>query len=137
MASRLSALGPVAAAIVLSVGGLTACGGNDTPAVCSDVQALKSSVAKVSDLTLDQGALQTLQSDLAAVQSNLTKLKESAASQYSDEVDAVDHDTAALRTKLQAAVDAPSAETIAPVASAVRTLGTSLTALKDAVASTC
>jgi hypothetical protein len=137
MASRLRALGPVAAVIVITATGLTACGGNDTPAVCADVQALKSSVAKVADVKLDQGALETLRTDLAAVQSDLTELKSSAASQYSGEVDAVDQDTASLRTKLQAAVDAPSAQTVSAVGAAVRALGTSLTALKDAVASTC
>lgn len=53
---------------VLTVAG---CGEDEPPAVCSAVDALKASVADVTTVDLDQGALAELQDNLTLVQSDL------------------------------------------------------------------
>jgi hypothetical protein len=128
------------ASALLASAALVACGGEDAPSpppICSSVAALKSSVADLKNVELTQGALATLQKKLTKVQSDVSNLKDDAKSEYATEVDAVEQAAASVSTTLEAAIAAPSASTLAAVRTAVRSLGTSLTALQDAVKSTC
>jgi hypothetical protein len=105
---------------------VTGCGGEDKPAICSDVDALKSSVSALTDIELDQGALSELQ-----------KVKSEAQAEFSTEIDAVDTATTAVKDSLDAAVASPSAPTIAAVGVALSQLKTALANLQSAVESTC
>lgn len=116
---------------------LTGCGGKDKPAVCSDVDALKSSISGLTDVKLEQGALATLQSKLTQVQDDYAKLKSDAKTQFSSELSAVDSAAGSLKSGLQTASANPSAASIAALAPLVQALASALSNLQSAVESTC
>ena len=108
-----------------------------TPAVCSSVDALQSSVEAVTGAKVQRGALDTLQKDLAKVKSDLSTVVKDAKREYADEVDTVEEAMSDLGTSLDAAVSKPTAPNIAAVGAASQAVGTSISALVDAVDSTC
>jgi ABC-type glycerol-3-phosphate transport system substrate-binding protein len=130
-----------AGALVVLVATLAGCGSgsgeDDTPAVCSSVDALRSSVTALTDVKVEKGALDTLQKDADEVRSNLSTVVKDATREYADEVDTVEEAVSDLGTSLDAAVSGPTAPNIAAVGAASKALGTSITALVDAVDSTC
>jgi hypothetical protein len=113
------------------------CGGSSTPAICSDVDSLKSSVTDLANVKLELGALATLQTDLAKVQTDLSKVKSEAKTQYAAEISSIEQAAGSLSTSVEAAAATPSARSLAAVATDVKTLGASLATLQDAVSSTC
>jgi ribosomal protein S20 len=135
-------LRPCAAALVVLVVTLSGCGAGEddtpaTPAVCSSVDALRSSVAAVTDVQVERGALDALQKALDEVRSDLSTVVKDAEREYADEVDTVEEAMSDVGKSLDAAVSAPTAANVAAVGAASRALGTSLSALVDAVDSTC
>ena len=109
----------------------------ETPAVCSSVDSLSSSAGELMKIQVEKGAMVTLQDGLTKVQADVTRVVSDAKSEYANEVDAVEAATATVAASLKAATTTPSAQTLITVRTAVQTLGTSLTALNDAVKSTC
>lgn len=116
---------------------VTACGGNDKPAVCSDVDALQSSVSALKDIKLEQGALSTMKTKLTTVQDDYTQLKTDAKSQFSSELSAVDSAATSLQSSLQTASADTSAANLAAVGTSLASLTTALSNLQSAVKSTC
>lgn len=90
------------------------CGGKDTPAICSDVEALKGSVADVTNVSLDKNSLATPLGDLTQVQSDLSKVKSAAKAPYATEIAALDQATSSVSSSLSAATASPSAQTWGP-----------------------
>ena len=132
-----------AGALVVLVATLAACGSgsgsgeDDTPAVCSSVDALQSSVAALTEVQVGRGALDTLQKDFDKVRTDLSTVVKDAKREYADEVDTVEEAMSDLGKSLDAAVSTPTGPNIAAVGAASQALGTSLSALVDAVDSTC
>ena len=140
-----------AGAVALAIGMLTSvtlagCGSDETPAssekpatpaVCSSVNSLSSSAGDLMDVQVEKGALVTLQDGLTKVQADATQVVSDAKSEYANEVEAVEAAIATVAASLNAATTTPSAQTLTTVRTAVQTLGTSLSALDDAVRSTC
>ena len=127
----------VTLASLLTLLAVSACSGNDTPAVCSDVDALKTSVSALTDVKVEQGALSELQSKLTAVQQDLAKLKTDAKSEFSTQLDGVDTSAEAFKSSLEAAVANPTATTLSAVVPPLQSFGTALTDLESAVDKTC
>ena len=135
-----------AGALLVLVATLSGCGTGDddtapsadaTPAVCSSVDALSSSVKAVTDVQVQRGALQTLKKDFAKVRSDLSTVVKDATSEYADEVDTVEQAASDLGSSLDAAVAAPTAANVTAVGAASKALSTSVKALVDSVDSTC
>lgn len=141
IASRLRLRLRSAGALVVLVATLAGCGSgsgeDDTPAVCSSVDALRSSVAALTDVQVERGALDTFQKAFDKVRADLSTVVKDAKREYADEVDTVEEAVSDLRTSLDAAASAPTAANIAAVGAVSKALGTSLTTLVDAVDSTC
>jgi hypothetical protein len=116
--------------------GLSACG-QDTPAICDDVDQLRSSVAKLKDIPLDQGALSELSSRLKTIQSDARRLQSDASKQFAGEVAAVRKAGDALGAAIDQAMASPSVATITALRPQLTALGTALGNLTDAVNSTC
>jgi len=89
------------------------------------------------NIKVEKGAMVTLRDALTKVQTDATRVVSDAKSEYANEVDAVEAATTTVAASLKAATTTPSAQTLTTVRTAVQTLGTSLTALNDAVKSTC
>jgi len=124
-------------ASVLVLVALSACSGDETPAVCTDVDAVKDSVSALTDVKVEQGALTDLQDKLATVKQDVAKLKSDAKSEFSTQLDAVDSATSTFTSTLDAAVADPSVGTVGAVGPALESLGTALTDLESAVEKTC
>jgi hypothetical protein len=114
---------------------LVGCGGE--PAVCEDVDALRTSVQNLQDVQIGEGALSALSTDLQQIESDLDQLREDTSEEYSTEIDAVQAETDALRESLQAAGAEPSATSFSEVAGDVQALVSSMTDLDNAVDETC
>ncbi len=112
-------------------------GSNNNAQVCSDVDALRASVADVADVQLEAGALATLQEDLDQVRSEVSTLTTDAKDAYGDQLAAVDQAVSGLTTSLRSAVDNPSVDAMSAVRTSRQVLTTSVTALNDAVQSSC
>ena len=135
-----------AGALVVLVTTLSGCGAGEddnapsadaTPAVCSSVDALRSSVESVTDAKVQRGALETLQKDVEKVKSDLSTVVKDAKREYADEVDTVEEAVSDLGRSLDAAVSAPTAANVAAIGGASKALGASVKALADSVGSTC
>lgn len=133
--TRRSLAGCLAAGMLLTT--LAGCSEDESPAICSDVDSLRSSVEAVTDTDIDQGSLATLQDDLGAVRSDLSKVKSDAEDEFAPEIDDVEQAASSLSASIEAAVAAPAPQTVATVATAVQALGSALGTLDDAVDSTC
>ena len=76
-----------------SSGGSGGGSGSAVPsAVCSDVAALKSSVAQLKNFDISSTSVEQLKSKLTAVGTDVRQLSNSAKSQYSKHVEAIQHD---------------------------------------------
>lgn len=137
MLHRLPTLSVAGSAALMAVLTLASCGGDDEPAVCSSFDSLKASIADLKDVDIDQNALTTLQDSFREVQSDLGKVKSDAKAEFGDDVDAVEQAASSVGSSLDAAIASPSGETVAAVGIAVKSLGTSLTSLEDALKNTC
>jgi hypothetical protein len=108
-----------------------------TPAVCADITALRASADKIKTITVGQGALATLSTELTAMQSTLKQLQADASAQYSAEIDAIKTAGNTLDASIRAAQQSPSATTLAAVATDARALGDAVRSLTTAVSGVC
>jgi hypothetical protein len=136
MTRRRPLLWCLPAGTLLLAATLTGCS-EDDPAICSSVDALRSSIGDVKDVSVDQDSLATLQDDFTQVQTDLKQVKSDAADEYATEIAAVEQAASSVSSSLDAAVATPSPETLLAVGTAVQALGAALTSLDNAVESTC
>ena len=128
----------IAATTLLLALSMTACGGEDEPAVCNSSADLKSSFADAKKIDIGSGtALADLKSATKAIQSDLTAVQKDAKSEYSEQLDAIETAFAVLKTSIQTAASSASAATLATVASAVSAFGASVEALISDVKEMC
>ncbi len=117
---------------------LTACGGEEEPAVCNSSKDLKASVEDVKKIKVDSGtALADLQSALKAIETDFTAVKKDAENEFSDQLNAVETGFAALKTSVQTAAASTSAETLATAAAAISAFGSTVKTLVNDVQKTC
>lgn len=128
-------LAGVLAGVALLASAVTGCG--DTPDVCEDVDALQESADNLRNVEVGAGALDTITTELATIQSTLRELGTDASEQYAPEVDAVRSEVSDLRASVVAATADPSSTSLAAVRDDVRALGTAVGNLGDAIAETC
>lgn len=88
-------------------------------------------------MDISQGALTELQNNLTQVKSDLAKLKVEAKDDFATQIDAVEQASASVSSSIDTAKTSPSVQAIIDVGTRVRALGTALTALTDAVKSSC
>ena len=110
---------------------------DEPPAVCSSVEALEASVASVTTVDLDRGALTELRDNVSQVESDLRTVVDDAGDEYAAEIDALEQAVGAVGSSVRAAITAPSSQAITDVGASIEQLGTSVSSLQEAVASTC
>jgi hypothetical protein len=133
----LAARGATAlAGVLVAMCALTACGA-DQPAVCSSIDDLSTSMDHLGQFQLGENARAELETQLAEVRADLAQVRTDAGQQYGAQVASVTQAASVARERLQAVKAAPSAATLPPLRAAITDLGTSIKALKDAVAGTC
>ena len=110
---------------------------DEPPAVCSSVEALEASVATVTTVDLDQGALTELRDNLSQVESDLRTVVADAGDEYAAEINALDEAVGTVGSSLRAAITSPSSQALTDIGASVEQLSTSVSSLQEAVASTC
>lgn len=128
-------LGAVAICLVAVGSGLGAC--SDQPAVCDDVDALKSSMENIRDAQLGENGLDTVTTQLALMKNSLLAIRGTASSQYPTQVAAVRSAADNLTTAVSAAKADPTASSIAAVAGDISALGSAVNDLGTALKDTC
>lgn len=118
---------------------LTGCGSStpSKPAVCADVDALKQTAQSIKDTSISQGALSEIATKLDTMKAQLATFKSHAKSQYASEIDQLSTGLGTLRTTVDTAKADPTVSTLAPVATALRTVVDSAKSLRTAVEKTC
>jgi hypothetical protein len=134
---RLALAAGAVLATAMSVAGCSAESDEPTPAVCSAVDALATSVQTVLDVDLDRQALPVVKDDLTQVRSDLAGLTDAAKEHYVKEIYAIELAADAVGTSLGDALSAPSPDAVSAVGASVEQLGDTLASLQEAVASTC
>jgi len=127
-----------APALACTVGlgaGLAGCA--EEPAVCDDVAALQTSVEDLRAAEPGEGGLEVVTEELQDIGNELQQLKTDAASEYSTQIKAVEDAFAALRTSAGSATSDPGATTLAQVRDDLRSFGSAVTGMGNAVEDTC
>jgi hypothetical protein len=127
-----------AIAVVITAGlavGVSACGGD--PEICADVDALRADLDDAKAIELQPGSLADLSTALDEVEADVDRLAESAATEYENEIEAVQSASGALTTSVETAVQAPSGPAITRVSADFGAVTTAVGNLREAVGDTC
>lgn len=119
--------------MVLALGllaGTSAC--TEEPAVCDDVEALRADLDELEAIQLEPGALAEFAAVLDEAAADVDRLVEGAASEYEDEIDAVQSTALALTASVETATQAPSGPAVTQVSA---DFGAFTTAVDDLVGS--
>jgi hypothetical protein len=90
---------------------------SSSPAVCSDVAALRSAIAQVGHLTASGDALDKLKTDLTRVRADVAHLRTVAGAQWKTEIDELNSALVKLETTLKNIGSQPSATAAATAVS--------------------
>jgi hypothetical protein len=112
-------------------------GADNTAQVCSDVEALRTSVAGVTEVTIDADVLTSLQTQVDQVRDDVTTLVDDAQDAYDPEISAIDEAVSGLTRSIEAAVATPSVATLSDVRTARQELSAAVAALDSAVRDSC
>jgi len=117
--------------------GTSASGTSSSAAVCDSADDLRTSLAALGDVDVVSQGTDALQQAFATVRTDLSDLGDQARGQFSGEVTAAEAAADDVQEALDAALAAPSAQTLGAAATAVGGLVTDAGALVTAVTSTC
>ena len=135
---RRSQLARVLSTVALTGALLTSCGGSEQPAVCDDVDALRTSLTSLQAFNIyDTNVLSDLRVVLDQIRTEVDQLAADASEEYSTEIDAVKASTDDLEASAEAAVADPTQAALKSLAAAVTTFSTSFKDLRAAVGDTC
>jgi hypothetical protein len=118
---------------------LVGCGGTDQPSsdFCKSVDALSAAVLAINETPLSKSTVDALKSWAAGVKTGVANLVDSAGSEFSDEVDAVESTANKLADSVGAAVDQPTPDTLYAARTALSTFTTAVSDLGKAVSQSC
>lgn len=124
------------AAVALCVTTLVGCSSNE-PEVCTNLDALDTSIDKLDDISVDEGGLSSLESQVATIREDLDAVKASAQDEFSTEIGQVQSAADTLRDSLTAAKSDPSVSALAVVGDGIRGVDDAISQLDDAADATC
>jgi hypothetical protein len=105
--------------------------------LCADAADLQASLDRLVTITVGPNAATELQNDLAAVQSSLTTLVDSARTEWQDETAALRASLTTLQTAVQQLASNPGTTTVAAVRTALLGVRTAAQNLFAAVSASC
>lgn len=125
-------------AAVATVAALCACGGSSKPSYCEQNANLKKSVQDLSNLNVVQGGTNALTSALSSVQSNASKVVDSAKGDFPNETAAITNSIDALKKSAQSLASSPAQPgVIAQVPGQVSAVVNSIQDFSSATSSKC
>ena len=113
-------LATIATVLVITVVGVSACGGDDdderaTPSLCDDSEALESSVEDLKNVDVVENGMSSLESALGIISNDAENLITNAGDDFRTEIDAMQSALSDLRSSIENVV----ADGVAPVRAAV------------------
>jgi hypothetical protein len=124
--------------VVLTGSLVGACGGEEQPAVCADVDALRTSLTALQAFDVyDDNVLADLAVVLDDIRAEVQQLAEDSSMEYAEEIDVVQASTDALETSADAAVESPTAANLATLSDDVKAFSAAFKGLRAAVGDTC
>jgi VCBS repeat-containing protein len=128
----------VIAAFAVTAALLAGCSSaSSTPAVCTDVANLKTSVTGLKDINVKEQGVSAVTDELNKIKGQLTTLKNDAKGQYSTQIDDMSTAIDGLSASLTAAKASTNATTLGAVATAAHGVVTAGNNLVTAVSHTC
>jgi len=120
--------------VVLAVLGSLALSGCSEQAdpVCDELETLRGSIATLGDLTLEEGALEQLQSTVTQIQADAQAVRDAADEGFGAELGTFESTLRELADGVAGVVDAPSAASVAALAAEVGDTQQAWEALKAA-----
>jgi hypothetical protein len=126
-----------AAALVLGVAVLAACGGSSKPSYCSSVSTLESSIKALPSTNILQTGLNGLETAVSKVQTDAQTAINSAKSDFPTETSALKSSITALSSTVKSAVSTPTPATIAQIPAQVSATITAVNNFQSATKSKC
>lgn len=124
--------------VVLTGSLVGACGGEEQPAVCADVDALRTSLTALQAFDIyDTNVLSDLAVVLDEIRAEVQQLAEDSSTEYAEEIDVVQTSTDDLEASADAAVGAPTSANVATLADDVKAFTAAFQELRAAVGDTC
>jgi hypothetical protein len=120
--------------LVLAIGA-PACSGESE--VCADVDALRADLDELTAIEIQPGALADFSAAFDAVEADVDRLLESAASEFENEIDAVQSATQALAASVESAAQAPSGPAVTQLSADFGAFTSATESLIGAVEGTC
>jgi len=111
--------------------------GDSKPAVCSDIDALKSTAQSLRDVQLQAGALTEIRDKLTALGTQFQTFKKDAKDEYADEVTKVQSKLDVLSTSATTAKQTPSLVNLSVVRTAAKDVAEAVKSLGSSVSGTC
>jgi hypothetical protein len=126
------------ASLVLAGSAVAACGGEEQPAVCDDVDALRTSLNSLQAFDIyDTNVLSDLSVVLDQIRTEVQQLAEDATSEYAEEIEAVQGSTGDLEAGAETAVSTPTAANLSALSADVDAFTAAFEDLNAAVGDTC
>jgi len=126
-----------AAALVLCIGALAACGGSSKPSYCSAVSNLESSIKAIPSTNIVESGLNGLKSALSKVQSDAQTAINEAKGDFPNETTALKSSVDALSATVKNAVSSPTPATIAEIPAQASAVVTAVESFQSATKSKC
>jgi hypothetical protein len=122
---------------VFAAGLLAGCGSSDKPAFCGDVKNLQDSISQLTSIKIETGVLDTVRTDLEAVQANAQTVADSARTDFPSESSSLEDSIKTASQSIQDLSPSPSGTEIAAVALNVSAVATSAKSFEEATSSAC
>jgi hypothetical protein len=117
---------------------LFACGcGDDPPAVCDSLDAVRASVDDLRHANISENGLSQVRSDLQRLKQDIDGLTDAGRAQFEPQISAVRAAAEQLSTSVTAASAEPTAVTLAAVGGGVTGLADAVRGLTAAMSETC
>ena len=123
---------------VAACAGLSACGGSDKPAYCSDLTDFKDAVSELTDVQVVQNGVSSLTAAVDKVETTGRQLVSSAKSEFAPQTSALEGSLTALSaTSKQLANPQTAKAALAAVPAEVQAVKTSFDALSNSAKTKC
>ena len=122
---------------VFAAGLLAGCGSSDKPAFCGDVKNLQDSISQLTSIKIETGVLDTVRTDLEAVQANAQTVADSARTDFPSESSSLEDSIKTASQSIQDLSPSPSGTEIAAVALTVSAVATAAKSFEEATSSAC
>jgi hypothetical protein len=124
------------ALVVFAISGTAACS-QSRPPVCTQVDAVRSSIKEFQKTSLSENGMGSLSTALSAVRNELNRLSEEASAQFQPQIDAVRTAVDQVQQRVSEAKAAPSAQAFGQVGVALGGVQTAAKDLGQAFKDTC